>query len=77
MVTTSSAGISALEYTVPLDGANINKKINVCTCKELSDLVASNDPCLGEIDDDTLNISNCTITSCYDGLQDITVVCSR
>merc|ERR1711892_695972 len=55
-------GISALEYTVPLDGANINKKINVCTCEELSDLVASNDPCLGVIDDDTLNISNCNIT---------------
>eukprot|EP00090_Calanus_glacialis_P004002 TRINITY_DN12983_c0_g1_i3.p1 TRINITY_DN12983_c0_g1~~TRINITY_DN12983_c0_g1_i3.p1 ORF type:complete len:556 (+),score=132.50 TRINITY_DN12983_c0_g1_i3:35-1702(+) len=66
-------GISTLEYSVPLDGANINKKINVCTCKELSDLVASNDTCVKTMDDDTLDISDCDITSCYDGLQDISV----
>jgi len=68
-------GISALEYTVPLDGANINKKINVCTCEELSVLIADNDPCVKTMEDDpdTLDISDCTITGCYDGLQDITL----
>jgi hypothetical protein len=65
-------GITTLEYTVPEDGANVNKKINVCACEELSDLVASDDECLGSIDDDTLDISNCTINKCYDGLQDVT-----
>jgi len=65
-------GIRTLEYSVPEDGANINKKINVCACKELSDLVNNDDECLAEIDDDTLDISNCTITQCYNGLQDVT-----
>ena len=66
----------ALEITVPLDGANVNKKINVCSCKELSDLVANEDPCMKimEDDPDTLDITSCNITSCYDGLQDITIV---
>jgi len=66
-------GITTLEYTVPEDGANVNKKINVCACKELSELVANDDECLGSIDEDTLDISNCTITACYDGLQDVTL----
>jgi len=75
-------GISALEYTVPEDGANINKKINVCTCKELSDMIANNvldtnnNTCVKDMTDDpnTLDISSCPpITNCYDGLQDITV----
>jgi len=66
-------GITTLEYSVPEDGANINKKINVCACKELSDLVRNNDTCLGDLDGDTLDISSCPpITQCYDGLQDVT-----
>ena len=71
-----SIGISTLEYTVPLDGANINKTINVCTCEELSNLIANNDTCVQKLEDDpdTLDISDCTISKCYDGLQDITVV---
>jgi len=65
-------GITTMEYSVPTDGANINKKINVCACKELSDLVSSGDPCLAELDEDTLDISSCpSITQCYDGLQDV------
>ena len=64
-----------MEYSVPTDGANINKKINVCACKELSDLVSSGDPCLAELDEDTLDISSCpSITQCYDGLQDVSRV---
>jgi len=68
-------GISTLEYTVPLDGANINKTINVCTCEELSSLIANNDTCVQTLEDDpdTLDISTCPISKCYDGLQDITV----
>jgi len=70
---TKIEGISVREYEVPLDGADINKKINVCACKELSDLVKNEDPCVKEKDEETLDISNCTtITRCYNGLQDIT-----
>jgi len=69
---TKIEGISVREYEVPLDGANINKKINVCACEELSNLVNEEDSCVKEKDDETLDISNCTITSCYNGLQDIT-----
>jgi len=66
-------GITTLEYSVPEDGANINKTINVCACKELSDLVSNDDPCLVDLDEDTLNITSCPpITNCYDGLQDVT-----
>ena len=64
-----------MEYSVPTDGANINKKINVCACEELSNLVSSGNSCLGELDEDTLDISSCpSITQCYDGLQDVSRV---
>ena len=72
-------GISALEYEVPEDGANINKKINVCTCARLSEEVAKGaEGCTRAMadDPDTLDLSNCTTADwgCYDGLQDISVV---
>jgi len=70
---TDIEGINVLEYIVPLDGGNVNKTVNVCACKELSDLVNNNDTCVKQVEDDpeTLDISNCAITKCYDGLQDI------
>ena len=33
-------GIPILEFGVPLEGGNINRKENVCTCRELSEAVA-------------------------------------
>merc|ERR1711892_120945 len=68
-------GVPGLAWRIPSDAANINKTRNVCACQELSDLVSSGDPCVKTMDADqgTLDISNCSITSCYDGLQDITL----
>ena len=77
-------GIKALEFGVPLDGANINKAINVCACEELSDEVwkmydqdNTTESCVMKTDDETtLDLSHCNTAewSCFDGVQDITNV---
>lgn len=74
-------GIPILEFGVPLEGANINRKENVCTCKELSEevalMIAGNETCVRSSDDpDTFDLSACNTNEwfCYDGIMDITNV---
>ena len=77
-------GISVLEFGVPLEGGNVNRKENVCTCEPLSEEVAKYlDPettetsCVQESDDpDTFDLSNCDTSDwrCYDGIMDISNV---
>ena len=73
-----------MEFGVPLDGANINKTMNVCACEELSkevwkmyDEKNTTESCVKLTDDDTtLDLSNCQTSEwkCYDGVQDISNV---
>ena len=77
-------GITTLEFGVPLDGANVNKTMNVCACEELSDEVwkmydekDTTESCVKLTDDPTtLDLSKCPTSDwkCYDGVQDITNV---
>jgi len=69
-------GIKTLRYSIPKDGANVNKTDNICFCDELADKwdegTGEWDPCIKRTDDETtLDISECDITTCYDGIQDI------
>jgi len=74
-------GINTLEFGVPLDGANINKTMNVCACEELSaevwkmyDEKNTTESCVKLTEDDTtLDLSDCPTSEwrCYDGVQDI------
>lgn len=71
-----------MEFGVPLDGANVNKTMNVCACEELSEEVwkmydedNKTESCVKLTDDDTtLDLSNCPTSDwkCFDGVQDIT-----
>ena len=69
-------GALGLQYILPPDTANINHTKNVCTCLELSNLVAGGDPCVKTVEDnpEVLDITSCNIKTCYDGLQDNTRV---
>ena len=59
-----------------LDSGNINKKENICFCKDFSD--KENEDCLIDpgSDSDVYDISNCTVSNCHDGLQNIENVSS-
>ena len=57
-----------------LDSGNINKKDNICFCKDFFDKhIPENVDCLKDPgpDSDVYDISNCTVTNCHDGLQNI------
>lgn len=74
-------GIPTLEYSVPLDGANVNKTINTCACEPLSKYNLEhryNDEssCIkrNESDWDTLDLTACgpeVTEGCTDGIQDL------
>jgi lysosome membrane protein 2 len=64
-------GIRTLRYTLPRDAGNVNQTDNVCFCKELAE--KWNDVCIKRTEDPkVLDIKECGITSCHDGLQDVT-----
>jgi len=72
-------GINTLEFGVPLDGANINKTNNVCTCeplsKEVKKHVDGEESCIKMSNEaDTIDLTDCDTSSwnCYDGIMDIT-----
>jgi len=67
-------GIKTLRYSIPKDGANINKTENFCFCAELAEkwVNGSDSNCWKETEDSTtLDITDCNITTCYDGIQDV------
>jgi len=67
-------GIDILRYIVPTDSGNINKKDNICFCKDFDPkIVPENEDCLIDMgaESDVYDISNCTIKNCFDGLQNI------
>lgn len=67
-------GIEIVRYIVPLDSGNINKKNNICFCKDFDpDVIEENENCLVDkgADSDEYDISNCTIQHCHDGLQNL------
>jgi len=67
-------GIEIVRYIVPLDSGNINKKNNICFCKDFDeDVIEENKNCLVDkgADSDEYDISNCTIKTCHDGLQNL------
>jgi hypothetical protein len=67
-------GIEIVRYIVPLDSGNINKKNNICFCKDFDpDVIEENINCLVDkgADSDEYDISNCTIQHCHDGLQNL------
>jgi len=67
-------GIDIYRYIVPTDSGNINKKDNICFCKDFFDKhIPENVDCLKDPgpDSDVYDISNCTVTNCHDGLQNI------
>jgi len=77
-------GIPTLEYSVPLDGANVNNSLNTCACESLSNYLYGKTPhpinnetsCVRRSSESpgTLDLSSCdeTVTAgCYDGIQDL------
>jgi len=63
-------GVNTVRYSIPKDAWNINKTNNVCFCPELAQ--RWDDSCIqGSEDPTTLNIQDCGITSCHDGLLDV------
>jgi len=72
-------GIKTQEYGVPLEGANVNRSENVCTCEPLSievkKLVDGEESCVKRTaDEKTLDLTGCNTGEwpCYDGVMDIT-----
>eukprot|EP00088_Acartia_fossae_P047622 TRINITY_DN5167_c0_g1_i1.p1 TRINITY_DN5167_c0_g1~~TRINITY_DN5167_c0_g1_i1.p1 ORF type:complete len:546 (+),score=146.03 TRINITY_DN5167_c0_g1_i1:28-1665(+) len=64
-------GIDILRYSVPEDSGNINKKNNICFCKDFSE-IKSNEGCIkNSTVADEYDISECETPNCHDGLQNI------
>jgi len=68
-------GIESYRYTLPDEWFHVNKTSRVCACQELSNLIADNNSCVKQTIDDptTLDIADCGIARCYDGLLDLTI----
>jgi len=74
-------GIPTFEFTIPKDGANINKSVNVCTCENLADYnndnrYNTNTSCIKRTPStsDTLDLTDCppeVTQGCIDGIQDL------
>jgi len=63
-------GIHTLRYHLPRETGFINKTDNFCFCEELAN--KWNDTCIKNITgSDELDITECKITKCHDGLQDL------
>ena len=67
------AGQNALRFSPSASSTWVNNTHNFCYCDELADLY--DDPCIKTTENtDEINISECGITTCYDGIIDVSEV---
>lgn len=64
------AGTTALRFTLQQESVNVNRTDNFCACKELAEKWDTD--CYKTTQDSAeLDITDCGVTSCHDGLKDV------